>query len=180
MSAGMNDVIVKPVEREALFTALERWLQPGEAPVEDVEVTPLKPRPRTIKIITIEGIGPVYAETLAQAGIKTTEDLLKVAATRKGREELVEKTGISGKFILKWVNRADLMRVPGIGEEYSDLLEAAGVDTVRELRNRNPENLYNKMCEINEQKRLVRRTPHQSEVTAWVEAAKTMEPLVTY
>ncbi|MCK4975724.1 MAG: DUF4332 domain-containing protein, partial [Anaerolineales bacterium] len=85
-----------------------------------------------------------------------------------------------GKLILKWVNRADLMRVPGVGEEYSDLLEAAGVDTIKELRNRNPEHLYQALLEVNEQKSLVRRAPHQSEVEAWVQAAEDIDPLLTY
>lgn len=101
-------------------------------------------------------------------------------SSRKGREDLVEKTGISDKLILKWVNKADLMRVPGIGEEYSDLLEEAGVDTVKELRNRVPNNLYQAMLQVNALKRLVRRTPYLSEVEAWVQAAKELEPIMTY
>jgi hypothetical protein len=99
---------------------------------------------------------------------------------RQGRKELVEKSGISDKLVLKWVNRADLMRVPGVGEEYSDLLESAGVDTVTELRARNPENLYNKLIEVNEEKNLVRRAPHLSEVESWIKAAKELERRVTY
>ena len=85
---------------------------------------------------------------------------------------MLRRTSISEKLILKWANRADLMRVPGIGEEYSDLLEAAGVDTVKELRRRIPENLHDAMLKVNEQDKLVRRPPHLSEVQAWVEAAK--------
>ncbi len=101
-------------------------------------------------------------------------------STRKGRFELAEKTSISEKLILKWANRADLMRVPGIGEEYSDLLEAAGVDTVKELRRRLPENLHDAMLKVNEQDKLVRRPPHLSEVQAWVEAAKIIDPKMSY
>lgn len=138
------------------------------------------PRQRSIKVETIEGIGSTYAAKLAEAGIVTTEDLLNAAGSRKGRQELAENTGISSKLVLKWVNRADLMRVPGIGEEYSDLLEAAGVDTVKELRNRRAENLYNALIEVNEEKRLVRRAPYLSEVEAWVAGAKQIEPRVTY
>lgn len=135
---------------------------------------------RSIKLETIEGIGPTYAAKLGEVGIFTTEDLLAAAATRKGRQELAKKTEISDKLVLKWVNRADLMRVPGIGEEYSDLLEAAGVDTVKELRNRNPNNLFKTLLQVNEEKRLVRRPPHLSEVQAWIQAAKELETRVSY
>jgi len=131
-------------------------------------------------IIDIEGIGPVYAEKLKAAGVATTEALLQVGATPKGRHELAEKTGISGQLILEWVNRADLFRIKGIGEEYSDLLEAAGVDTVPELAQRNPENLYQALIATNEQKKLVRRLPTQEAVASWVEQAKALPRVVTY
>ena len=108
-------------------------------------------------------------------GVTTTDDLLRLGATRKGREELTEQTGLSHKLILAWVNRADLMRVPGLGEEYSDLLELAGVDTVKELRRRSPENLHKRMLAKNEQHKVVRRVPTLNEVTAWIEAAKEIE-----
>lgn len=147
----------------------------GEA-VEEVAA----PRRRMIKVETIEGIGPVYAAKLGEIGILTTEDLLNAGATRKGRQELVEKTGVSDKLVLRWVNIADLMRVPGIGEEYSELLEAAGVDTVKELRNRNPNNLYNALIVANNEKNLVRRVPHLTEVQSWVQAAKELEPRMRY
>ena len=133
-----------------------------------------------MKIEAIEGIGPTFAAKLGEAGIRTTEGLLKAGASRKGRMDLAEKTGIPDSKILEWVNRADLMRVKGVGEEYSDLLEAAGVDTVKELRNRNAENLFNAMLKVNEEKKLVRRPPSQKEVTGWVEAAKGLEPVVTH
>jgi PAS domain S-box-containing protein len=161
-------------------------LQEETGPMENEEVEAWEETPPLInerpapKISTIEGIGPVYAEKLGAVGIFTTADLLEVAGSRKGREELVEATGISATLVLGWVNRADLMRVPGVGEEYSDLLEAAGVDTVKELRNRNPENLYTAMSEKNAERKLVRRIPSQSEVTAWVAAAKEIEPMVSY
>jgi len=161
-------------EAVAPFTEFDEAELEAEVPAASA------PRQRLIKIETIEGIGPVYANQLGEFGIATTEDLLDAASTRKGRQELAEKSAISEKLILKWVNRADLMRVPGIGEEYSDLLEVAGVDTVRELRNRNPKNLYKALIDANEQKKLVRRPPHQSEVDAWVAAAKEIEPRVTY
>ena len=133
-----------------------------------------------MNIKKIEGIGPVYAEKLAKAGVFTTEALLKAGATRQGRKDLAAKSGLTDHQVLEWVNRADLMRVKGVGEEYSDLLEASGVDTVRELRNRNSKNLFNKMLEVNAEKSLVRRTPTESMVEDWVSQAKKLEVVVTY
>ncbi|HEB64897.1 MAG TPA: DUF4332 domain-containing protein [Chloroflexi bacterium] len=133
-----------------------------------------------MKIQEIEGIGPVYAEKLAQAGITTTEGLLKAAGHKGGRKALAAETGIDESMLLEWVNRADLMRVKGIGSEYSDLLEAAGVDTVKELAQRNPENLHAALTATNAEKNLVRRLPPLSAVKGWVEAAKTMEAGVTH
>jgi predicted flap endonuclease-1-like 5' DNA nuclease len=132
------------------------------------------------KLETIEGIGPVYAEKLRAAGVGSTNTLLRAAATSRGRKELEEQTGIGHEYILDWVNRADLMRIKGIGEEYSDLLEKAGVDTVPELAQRNPDSLYGKMLEVNEEKRLVRRPPTHGMVARWIEQAKTLERVVSY
>ena len=126
------------------------------------------------RIVEIEGIGKVYAEKLTGIGIKTTADLLEHCGTAKGREEMAEKTGISEKLLLEWVNLADLFRIKGVGEQFSDLLEESGVDTVVELAQRNPENLYNKMLQVNEEKNLVNRAPHLSEVKSWVEQAKSL------
>ncbi len=131
-------------------------------------------RVRSVRIEEIEGIGPTYSKKLKKEGIGTTKDLLEAGSTRQGRKELVEKTGISEKLILEWVNLADLFRIKGIGEEYSDLLEEAGVDTVFELSRRNPENLHARIIEINDKKKLVRRTPTRNQVKEWVEQAKTM------
>lgn len=128
----------------------------------------------------IEGIGPSYADKLAAAAIKNTDDLLDACANPKGRRDTAEKTGVSEQVLLKWANMADLMRISGVGEEYSELLEAAGVDTVKELRNRNADNLFAKMAEVNEAKKLVRKTPSQSAVTDWVEQAKKLPPILTY
>jgi predicted flap endonuclease-1-like 5' DNA nuclease len=133
-----------------------------------------------VNINKIEGIGPSYAIKLAEQGIRTTEGLLKAAASRKGRQELAQRSGISKKLILEWVNRADLMRIKGVGEEYSDLLEAAGVDTVRELAQRNPYNLYLALAAVNDKKRLVRRLPIAAEVERWTAHAKTLDPMVSY
>ena len=131
-------------------------------------------------IVKIEGIGKVYAEKLAAAGIKTTEKLLEVGCKAKAREELEVKTGIAHKLILEWVNLADLMRIKGVGEEYSDLLEEAGVDTVAELANRVPENLLAKLKETNEKEKLVRRLPVLKQVQSWVEQAKKLPRQVEY
>lgn len=128
----------------------------------------------------IEGIGGKFAEKLRVYGVTTTEGLLEKGSTPKGRQELAEKTGIPDKLILEWVNLSDLFRVRGIGEEYSDLLEEAGVDTVVELSKRVPENLYAKMVEINAEKKLVRRLPSKVLVTGWVEQAKKLGRVVHY
>lgn len=132
------------------------------------------------KITEIEGIGDVYAKKLEPLGIKTVADLLEKGASRKGRKELAEATGIDESLILKWVNAADLFRVKGIGSEYSQLLEKAGVDTVKELKNRKAENLHATLIEINEKHKLVRQLPGLSQVQAWIEAAKELEPMVTH
>lgn len=131
-------------------------------------------------IATIEGIGPVFAEKLTAAGAKTVEGFLEMAKDPKGRKALAEATGIDDGKILKWANKADLMRIKGVGEEYSDLLEAAGVDTVKELKHRKPENLHAKMEEVNAEKKLVRQTPSLKSVGDWVEHAKVLPAMLTY
>jgi len=128
----------------------------------------------------IEGIGAKYGKQLAQIGIRTTEALLKRGADPKGRKEIEEASGIGHKLILEWVNLADLFRVRGIGEEYSDLLEEAGVDTVVELSKRNSENLYKKILEVNKAKKLVRRPPSEGMVAEWIKLAKKLPRGVTY
>ena len=133
-----------------------------------------------MKIEAIEGIGPVFAKKLRANGVRSTGELLKRGAGKKGRVSLAEKTDISETLILEWVNLADLMRIKGVGEEYSDLLEEAGVDTIKELRNRVPKNLYAKILEINAKKKLVRRPPTLSQVEDWVKQAKSIAPSVTY
>ena len=131
-------------------------------------------------IAQIEGIGPTYAQKLSNEGITTTDELLDAGATPQGREALAEKTGIAESLILEWVNLSDLFRIKGVGEEYSDLLEEAGVDTVAELARRNPENLLAKIIEVNEAKNLVRRVPYLSFVESWVQQAKTLPRKVEY
>jgi predicted flap endonuclease-1-like 5' DNA nuclease len=132
------------------------------------------------KIMAIEGVGEVYAQKLQEAGIRTTQALLEKGASPQGRKEIAEKTGITGTLILEWVNHADLFRIKGVGEEYSDLLEAAGVDTVPELAQRNPEHLYQKLVEVNQEKKLVRQLPSGGQVSDWIEQAKRMPRVVTY
>ncbi len=131
-------------------------------------------------ISDIEGIGPKYAAKLKKVGITRTHHLLERGAAKKGRKALAEETGLDEKLILKWTNMADLMRVRGVGEEYSELLEAAGVDTVKELRNRKPENLHKKMVEVNGKKKLVRQLPGPKQVERWVAHAKELKPVMTY
>ncbi len=132
------------------------------------------------KLTQIEGIGDVYAGQLQAAGINSIEALLEKGATPQGRKQLAEQTGISSKRILEWVNHADLFRIKGIGNEYADLLEAAGVDTVPELAQRNPENLYKKLVSVNGEKKLVRKIPALSRVSDWVAQAKKLPRIVNY
>ncbi len=132
------------------------------------------------KISDIEGIGPVNAEKLAKAGIKSVEGLLKTGCTPKGRKEIAEASGIDAGRILDWTNMADLFRIKGVSTQYAELLKQSGVDTVKELRNRNAENLHAKMAEVNADKKLVRQLPTQAQVTAFVEGAKGLEPMITY
>ena len=128
----------------------------------------------------IEGIGDASAEKLEAAGIKTIEAFLEAGASAKGRDELAEKTGLAEKNILKWVNRADLDRVKGIGTQYADLLEAAGVDSAPELAQRNAANLLAKMDEVNASKNLVNKLPSEDQVQGWIDNAKTLPKIVTH
>lgn len=128
----------------------------------------------------IEGIGPAYAAKLKEMGISTVEKLLEKGAGRAGRQEIASTTGIRDDLILRWVNHADLYRIKGVGAEFAELLEAAGVDSVPELAQRNPANLQKAMAEKNEEKKLTRRVPSESQVTAWVAEAKTLGRTVTH
>lgn len=133
-----------------------------------------------MKIIDVEGIGPVYAEQLRAAGVVTADDLLERAGTAAGRTALEQATGISTGRILEWTNHVDLMRIKGVGPEYSDLLEAAGVDTVPELARRNPANLAITLAEAAAARNFVRRVPGEKEVTGWIEQAKTLGRAIEY
>lgn len=132
------------------------------------------------KLSDIEGIGEVYSAKLEDEGINTLEQLLKAGSERKGRKDIAEKTGISEKLVLNWINRADLARVKGISTQYADLLECAGVDTVPELAQRRADNLHAKMVEVNEEKNLVRKVPALSQVVDWVAQAKGLPRVVNY
>lgn len=132
------------------------------------------------KIEEIEGIGPVMGEKLRAAGVKTTDALLENTKTKKQRQDLAEATGISEKLILKFANMADLFRINGVGQEFAELLEAAGVDTVPELAQRRPDNLTAKMEEVNAEKKLTRRTPSLKEVEKWVAEAKELPRALEY
>lgn len=131
-------------------------------------------------VSAIEGVGAASAQKLKAADVSTVETLLTQGATPKGRQDLAAKTGISSTQILEWVNRADLFRVKGVGEEMSDLLEAAGVDSVPELARRNAASLHQRMAEVNEQKKLTRRLPTEAQVGAWIEEAKQLPRVVTH
>lgn len=132
------------------------------------------------KIEEIEGIGPVYGEKLRSAGITTVDDLLEKCAGKSGRRALAEETGIEEKLILKWTNHADLIRVPGVGPQFAELLEMSGVDTVKEFRNRNAENLYAKIQEVNDARNLVGRLPSLGQLTDMIEEAGKMVSVMTY
>lgn len=132
------------------------------------------------KIVDVEGIGTKYADKLIKAGVSTTDGLLKAGATPKGRKALSEKTGIGDGLILEWVNHVDLYRIKGVGSEYADLLEAAGVDTIPELAQRNASNLTQKMVSVNKEKKLVRKLPVESQVADWIEQAKKLPRILTY
>lgn len=134
----------------------------------------------TYKVEEIEGIGPALGEKLRAAGINTVDKLLEKAATKKQRQSLAEETGISEKLILKFSNMADLFRLNGVGQEYAELLEVAGVDTVPELAQRNAANLTAKMEEVNESKKLTRKTPSVLEVEKWIAQAKELPRVIEH
>jgi predicted flap endonuclease-1-like 5' DNA nuclease len=132
------------------------------------------------KVVEIEGIGPVFAEKLNKAGVVTIEGLLDRGASKTGRKKIAEESGIDEGKILNWVNKADLFRIKGIGPQFSELLEAAGVDTVKELRNRNAENLHAKLVEVQAEKKITKAVPALKQVTKFVDQARNLPPIVTY
>ncbi|MDF2182264.1 DUF4332 domain-containing protein [Neptuniibacter sp. CAU 1671] len=132
------------------------------------------------KLAEIEGIGETYAGKLEAIGINTQEQLLSEGSTPSGRKKITDESGLSDKLVLKWINRADLARVKGIGSEYADLLEVAGVDTVPELAQRNAKNLYEKLVAVNDDKNLVRKLPSETQVENWIAEAKDLPRAINY
>ena len=132
------------------------------------------------KISDIEGIGAKNAAKLQKAGVRSVAGLLKTCCDKKGRKTIAEQSGIDASQLLKWANMADLYRIKGVGSEYSELLEASGVDTIKELRNRNADNLHAKMVEVNTKKKLVRQLPSNKQVSDFVAQAKKLDPMISY
>lgn len=132
------------------------------------------------KLADVEGIGPAYAKKLKKAGVRSSNSLLEMGATPRGRKELAERAGFSASTILEWVNHVDLFRIKGVGEEYADLLEAAGVDTVVELAQRNAANLHERLTAANSKKRLVRQLPAEKQVADWIRQAKKLPRRISY
>ena len=128
----------------------------------------------------IEGIGPSHTKKFAEVGVTTVEDLLKAGATPKGRKDLATKTGFHEHHLLKWVNQADLLRIKGVGRQYAELLQASGVDSVKELAQRKPDHLHEKLKESNEAKRQVHIVPNLTSVTDWISEAKKLPRVVSY
>ena len=193
--APEEEAWVMPAAAAGTAFALDEEEEPQDQPleefpfeeetVEESAETPLPPATPDLDKMSydmdyIEGVGPVYAEKLKAVGIDTPKALLEQGATPRGRQEIAAATGISDKLILRWVNHVDLYRIKGIGSEYADLLEMAGVDTVVELATRNPANLYQRLVSVNMEKRLVRKVPFPSQVEGWIEQAKELPRVVTY
>ena len=170
-STAAPQPVVAPVAISAAVAPAPAAPEPVKAPVAA----------HHMKIVDIEGIGPVYAEKLAAIGIVTTDDLLNAGAKPSGRDTIAEATDISGRLLLEWVNNVDLMRVPGVGSQYSDLLEAAGVDSPAELAQRNPANLAVTVQEVVAARPgIVRRVPSEAEIAAWIEEAGKLEKVVEH
>lgn len=197
--ATAGDVAVVVGAAEDTGDAMAERLDTTEAAALDAEQLAAEPSPEQLRgeleeylrsfgsssefrkgVEYIEGIGPVMGGKLRAAGVVTVLDLMVNGATRRGRKQLSDRSGITQSNILTWVNHVDLFRIKGVAEEYADLLEQSGVDTVVELAQRNPNNLFKKMNDINEQKQLVRRMPRQNDVQDWVAQAKTLKRLVHY
>jgi predicted flap endonuclease-1-like 5' DNA nuclease len=183
-AAAAGAAIALDEEEQPPDQALDEFPFEEETP-EVTEEAPLPPAMPDLEKMSydmdyIEGVGPVYAEKLKAVGVDTPKALLERGATPRGRQEIAAVTGISDKLILRWVNHVDLYRIKGIGSEYADLLEMAGVDTVVELATRNPANLYQRLVSVNMEKRLVRKVPFPSQVEGWIEQAKQLPRMVTY
>ena len=179
---AVAEVEAAPVVAAAIVESEEASAEPAEEPAPPAAEQPAAEAPELDHhaMQFVEGIGPAYAEKLAAIGVVSTETLLERGATPKGRSDVADESGISGKLILTWVNHADLMRVKGVGSQYADLLEEAGVDTIPDLARRNAANLYEKIVAVNEEKKLVRHTPPQEHVEDWVAMAKELPRIIEY
>ena len=134
-----------------------------------------------MKIEDVEGIGPIFAQKLQAAGVNTTDDLLERGGNQAGRASLASASGLTETQLLEWVNHADLMRINGVGSEYADLLEAAGVDSCAELAQRNAANLAQTFQELDAARpNWIRQIPSEATVAAWIAEAKTMEAVVSH
>ncbi|MGD2144816.1 MAG: DUF4332 domain-containing protein [Anaerolineae bacterium] len=131
------------------------------------------------EVTEIGGIGQVYAQRLAEARIGTTQVLLKRGATSEGREKIAKKAGVSARRVLTWVNKADLMRIKGVGKEYANLLDAAAVHTVKQLAQQRPDRVTEKLLTVNEERYLVQRVPGQETVEEWIKAARHLPPILS-
>lgn len=131
-------------------------------------------------ITDIDGIKGDYAARLRRIGIRDSDELLHYGATRRGRRELAKVIGLGDRRVSEWVNRADLLRIPGISTRYSNLLEAVGITTVKSLRRRDPAKLHAELVETNSRRRrpVVGRTPSAADVEAWVQSARHLAPVV--
>jgi predicted flap endonuclease-1-like 5' DNA nuclease len=184
LAEGIINGVIFGIIVWAIFTIVkmgyDRTQGPKEIVVKAADTSAVESLPTSARIDEIEGIGSTYSKKLKAAGIKTTDDLLDAGGTKQGRKELSQKTGISETIILEWVNMADLFRIRGIAEEYSELLKEVGVSTVVELARRNPENLHDAIAGVNEAKKLVKRIPTLNQTKDWIEQAKTMPRRVEY
>lgn len=175
----MGSVTVRTAPGRAQGIAITRLASLTDGPAALRRMAEKREGSGMATIDTISGLDPKTATRFRKSRVRTTEALLKRGATKRGRRDLAEATRLDEKKILVWLNRADLMRVKGIGPEYSDLLEAAGVDTIKELRRRNPASLTKKMIQINESRKLVQRLPTEGMVERWVAHASDLDPIIT-
>jgi predicted flap endonuclease-1-like 5' DNA nuclease len=186
VAAMAAPVVAAPPVAAPPVTAPLAAASASTAPSAPIETAPPAPvaEPTALdrmNVVDVEGIGPAHAQALASIGIATTGDLLRAGATHGERERIAEATGISGKLIRDWVDKVDLMRVPGVGPQYSDLLEAAGVDSPAELAQRNPANLAITLQEVVAARPgIVRRVPTESEIAEWVAEAERLPKVVQH
>jgi len=188
-NAGFAPCPIDRVFGQQTLTAVEGYQQAkgpakGGLAIKTLESLSIALQQRIVvvpaSIETIGGIGPKYAEILKGAGITNTAQLLSEGSQPRGRRQLAVRLNIAEKLILKWVTASDLFRIRGVAGQYAELLEAAGVDTVKDLCDCKAASLAETIRELNEQKRLVRQVPNAKRVEQWIEQAKLLEPAVFY